>query len=84
MFSVWFFLIFAILMSGFFFPVANMPAWAQWLSAVDPMRYIMNVVRGVFLKGAGIADLWREIAVLVVMGIAVFSTAVLRFQKRVA
>jgi drug efflux transport system permease protein len=84
MFSVWFFMTFAILMSGFFYPVENMPRWAQWLSAVDPLRYTMNVVRGVFLKGAGIADLWREIAILIVMGVAVFSTAVLRFQKRVA
>jgi ABC-2 type transport system permease protein len=83
MFSVWFIMIFAILMSGFFYPIENMPAWAQMLSAMDPLRYTMNVVRGVFLKGAGFFDLWREIAVLVVMGTAVFSTAVMRFQKRV-
>jgi len=84
MFSVWFFMTFAILMSGFFYPIENMPTWAQWLSAVDPLRYTMNVVRGVFLRGAGITDLWKDIAVLIVMGTAVFSTAVLRFQKRVA
>jgi ABC-2 type transport system permease protein len=84
MFSVWFFMVFAILMSGFFYPVENMPGWAQMLSAIDPLRYTMNVVRGVFLKGAGLSDLWQEMAVLVVMGAAVFSTAVIRFQKRVA
>jgi ABC-2 type transport system permease protein len=84
MFSVWFFMTFAILMSGFFYPVENMPAWARMLSAVDPLRYTMNIVRGVFLKGAGIADLWPEVTTLLVMGTIVFSAAVMRFQKRVA
>lgn len=84
MFSVWFFMTFAILMSGFFYPIENMPGWAQALSAIDPLRYTMNVVRGVFLRGAGITDLWKEIVVLIVMGTAVFSTAVLRFQKRIS
>lgn len=84
MFSVWFFMTFAILMSGFFYPVENMPGWAQTLSAIDPLRYTMNVVRGVFLRGAGITDLWREVVILVVMGMAVFSAAVLRFQKRIS
>lgn len=84
MFSVWFIMVFAILMSGFFYPVENMPGWAQVLSSIDPLRYTMNVVRGVFLKGAGFSDLWREIAVLGVMGTAVFCAAVMRLQKRIA
>jgi ABC-2 type transport system permease protein len=84
MFSTWFVMVFAILMSGFFYPVENMPVWAQALSAIDPLRYTMNIVRGVFLKGAGFTDLWREFATLVVMGTAVFSIAVIRFQKRIS
>ncbi|HER19858.1 MAG TPA: ABC transporter permease, partial [Chromatiales bacterium] len=84
MFSVWFFMTFAILMSGFFYPIENMPTWAQWLSAVDPLRYTMYIVRGVFLRGAGFLDLWHELAVLAGFGLVVFTAAVQRFQKRIA
>lgn len=82
MLTVWFFLIFGILMSGFFYPVENMPEWAQWVAAANPMRYILAIVRGVFLKGAGFADLWRELLVLAAMGLLVFGTAAQRFEKR--
>lgn len=82
MFTVWFFLVFGILMSGFFFPIENMPDWAQAITIVDPLRYMMDLVRGVFLKGAGFADLWIDLLVLAGMGLAVFSAAMLRFRKR--
>lgn len=59
-----------------------MPRWAQLISAIDPLRCAMNLVRGVFLKAAGLSDLWREITVLLAMGVVVFSTAVMRLQKR--
>jgi hypothetical protein len=53
-----------ILLSGFLFPIANMPAWAQWLTYVLPTRYYMEIVRGVFLKGQGWGSfgrrLWRS------------------------
>ena len=84
MLTVWFFLVFGILMSGFFYPIENMPTWAQWVSAADPVRYIMNIVRGIFLKGAGFTDLWRDIAILAGMGLLVFGTAAQRFQKRLS
>jgi ABC-type multidrug transport system permease subunit len=84
MLTVWFFLVFGILMSGFFYPVENMPTWAQWISAADPVRYIMNIVRGIFLKGAGFSDLWRDITILAGMGLLVFGTAAQRFQKRLS
>lgn len=84
MLTVWFFLVFGILMSGFFYPVENMPIWAQWISAADPVRYIMNIVRGIFLRGAGFTDLWRDLLVLAGMGILVFGTAAGRFQKRLS
>jgi len=82
MFSVWFFLVFGILMSGFFYPIENMPAWAQELTRINPLRYMMNIVRGVFLKGAGFADLRHDLMMLTILGLAVFSAAVLRFRKR--
>lgn len=84
MFTVWFFLVFGIMTSGFFFPVENMPNWSLWLPAINPLRYMMDIIRGVFLKGAGFRDMGLELLILVVMGIGVFSAAILRFQKRIA
>jgi ABC-2 type transport system permease protein len=84
MLTVWFFLVFGILMSGFFYPVENMPQWAQWISAADPVRYIMNIVRGIFLKGAGFLDLWRGPAILTGIGLFVFGSAAQRFEKRLS
>lgn len=82
MFTVWFFLIFGILMSGFFYPIANMPRWAQLLTYANPMRYIMTIVRGVFLKGAGAGDLWTQIVALAGIGVVVFTGAVRNFAKQ--
>lgn len=82
MFTVWFFLIVGILMSGFFYPVANMPTWAQWLTYANPMRYIMDIVRGVFIRGSGAADLWPQISALAGLGLVVFTAAVRNFAKQ--
>ncbi|MDP2359967.1 MAG: ABC transporter permease [bacterium] len=84
MFTVWFFLVFAILLSGFFFPVANMPEALIWLTWLNPMRFIIEIVRGIFLKGSGAADLWPQLAMLALHGTAFFSLAIWRFRKRLA
>jgi len=84
MFTVWFFLVFGILMSGFFYPIANMPAWARLLTYANPMRYVMAIVRDIFLKGSGLADLWPQLAALGGLGALVFGAAVARFEKRTA
>ena len=81
MFSVWFYLVFAVLLSGFFFPVENMPTWARLLTWLDPMRFYMAIVRGVLLKGAGLLDLARELIVLGVMGVLGLGVAVLSFRR---
>lgn len=80
-FTVWFFLVFAIMLSGFFFPVQNMPDWARALTWLNPMRFFMAIVRGVLLRGAGLADLSREFLVLAAMGLAAFGTAVALFRR---
>jgi len=81
MFTVWFYLIFAVLLSGFFFPVENMPEWAQVLTWANPMRFFMNIVRGVLLKGAGLVDLARDLWVLAGMALLTLSAAVASFRK---
>ncbi len=84
MFYAWFFTIFALLTSGFFTPISNMPQSVQYLTYINPMRYFMVIVRGILMKGAGIADLWPNIVAIAVYGLAISTIAVSRFQKRTA
>lgn len=84
MFTVFFFLIFFIMTSGFFFPVENMPSWIYYLSYFNPMRYLMTIIRGIFLRGATLSDVLPSLLPLLAMGVAVFSLAVVRFRKRLA
>jgi len=69
------------MLSGFSFPIRNMPEGVQWLTYLDPVRYFMEIVRGIFLQGAGIATLWPQIAALAVFGVVVLWLSVQRFHK---
>ncbi|HKK68716.1 MAG TPA: ABC transporter permease, partial [Bacteroidales bacterium] len=82
MFVAWFFLIFIILMSGFFFPVDNMPVWLQRLTLLDPLRYYIECLRGIFLKGAGFRALLPQIGALAAYGVLIIVFASTSFQKR--
>ncbi len=70
-----------ILLSGFMFPVNSMPEIFQWLTLANPMRHYLEIVRGIFLKGAGIAPLWRQYTVLAVLGVSALTVAGGRFRK---
>ncbi|MCC7156841.1 MAG: ABC transporter permease, partial [Bryobacterales bacterium] len=72
----------AFMLSGFAFPLRNMPEVIQWLTYLNPLRYFMDIVRGVFLKGTGVAILWPQILALAVFGFAILFLSALRFQKR--
>ncbi len=74
----------AILLSGLIFPIANMPAFFQYLTLLNPLRYFVIVTQGIFLKGAGVALLWKEMASMTVLGLIMLTLAVLRFKKHVA
>lgn len=77
-----FFVIFpAMLLSGFAFPIENMPLPVQWLTLLNPLRYYMVIIRGIFLKGVGVAVLWQQMAALALIGVAVLLTAIRRFRK---
>jgi len=73
----------AILISGFIFPIANMPWWAQQLSYLTPVRYFVVIARGIYLKGNGLEVLWPQGLALLVLGACLFSAGVLLFKKRV-
>ena len=80
--STFMFLMPAVLFSGFAFPIHSMPQVFQYVSYVDPMRYFIEIVRGVFLKGSGLAILWPQMLALAIFGLVVLSLSVLRFRKR--
>ena len=59
-----------------------MPEIVQWVTYLNPMRYFMEVVRGIFLKGVGISILWPQILALAVLGTSILALSALRFKKR--
>jgi ABC-2 type transport system permease protein len=71
----------AFMLSGFNFPIANMPLPVQYLTYLNPMRYFMEIVRGVFLKGVGISVIWPQMTILAVYGIAILWLSTIRFHK---
>jgi ABC-2 type transport system permease protein len=73
----------SMLLSGFIFPIEAMPRPLQWLSYLIPLRYFLTIVRGIIIKGVGVDYLWPQILLLLALGLAVFTAAVLRFRKRI-
>jgi len=71
-----------VYLSGFVFPIENMPKLIQFTTYVIPLRYFMVIIRGIILKGIGFAELWQETFVLFMIGIIILYLSSLRFQKR--
>jgi ABC-2 type transport system permease protein len=82
MMTTFFFIVPFFMLSGFVFPIENMPVLVQWLTYLDPLRYMIVIIRGIFLKGVGMEVLWPQYLALVILGTAVFAGAVGRFRKR--
>jgi ABC-2 type transport system permease protein len=72
----------AFMLSGFAFPIQNMPVAVQYLSYLDPVRYFITIVRGIFLKGTGISVLWPQLGALLIYGTLILGASALRFHKR--
>jgi ABC-2 type transport system permease protein len=81
MVSAFFFLMPAIIFSGFSSPIASMPQWLQTISYIDPLRYFLVILRSVYLKGTGFDLLWPQMAALATLSLVILGTAVLRFSK---
>lgn len=73
----------SFLFSGFIYPIFTMPKFFQFYSAKIPTMYFINISRGVVMRGAGLVELWRDVAVLAVYTAVVLIIAVWRFQKRI-
>jgi ABC-2 type transport system permease protein len=71
-----------ILLSGFVFPLASMPWGVRWISYLLPLTYFLPIVRGIFLKGSAIGELWPQVAVLMGMAFVFVGLATSRFSKQ--
>ena len=72
-----------MLLSGFMFPVSSMPPVFRWITLANPIRHYLEIVRGIFLKGAGLGALWPQCLALLLIGTAILSFAATRFRKTV-
>lgn len=84
MFIAWFFAIFAILLSGFFIPIQNMPDWVQVVTYLNPLRYFIVIIREIYLKGTPLVYLLNETLAMGIFGLVTFTLASLRFHKRLS
>ena len=73
---------FVMLCSGAFARIENMPVIFQWASYVDPLRYLVEIIRGLTVKGVGLELLWRPIASLTVLTIVLYGLSVWRFRRQ--
>jgi ABC-2 type transport system permease protein len=80
--STFFFLVPMVYLSGFIFPIENMPTLIQWVTTLIPLRYFLVIVRGVFLKGVGMDVLWPQFAAMGAWGLTVVTLAAVRSRKR--
>ena len=80
--STFFFMNPAFILSGFAFPLENMPEWLQYLTYINPLRYFLLIIRGTFLKGVGLEILWPQMLALVILGGLMIALSSMRFRKR--
>ncbi|PKQ16301.1 MAG: ABC transporter permease [Actinobacteria bacterium HGW-Actinobacteria-7] len=73
-----------MILSGFMFPLEVLPKWLYAVTFVVPLRYILVVVRSVFLKGSGLAELWPQFAALTVFAVGIFALGLSRFHKQLS
>jgi ABC-2 type transport system permease protein len=83
MMSSFFFMMPAVLLSGFMFPIENMPTVIQYITYLNPLRYFFVIITGIFLKGTGLGILWPQMLALGTIGIVILTVSIFRFRKRI-
>ncbi len=71
-----------VFLSGFSFPIENMPVVIRTVTYIIPLRYFMTIIRGIVLKGIGFAELWKELLILTIMGIGILTLSIKGFRKK--
>lgn len=82
MMGSFFFFLPVFMLSGFAFPIRNMPIAVQYVTYWNPVRYFLEITRGVFLKGIGIEILWPQVLAMLALGLGMITLSALRFRKR--
>ena len=81
MFVMWFFMLVLILMSGLFTPIHSMPEWARWITRINPLRYFVEVMRTIYLRGGGFAELLPQLGALLAFAAVANIWAVKSYRK---
>jgi ABC-2 type transport system permease protein len=81
MFVTWFFMVIFILLSGLFTAIESMPLWVQYITYFNPIRYFIEVVRLVMLKGSGFSDISRQFIIISIFAVSINLLAVMRYKK---
>ena len=79
---MWFCILVFILMSGLFTPISSMPDWAQTLTYANPLRYFIEIMRMVYLKGSTLLDITPRLAVLSAMAVSLYIAAIVTYKKQ--
>ncbi|MEY4166397.1 MAG: hypothetical protein RIR52_221, partial [Acidobacteriota bacterium] len=72
----------SIFLSGYIFPIDTMPAFFRGISAILPTTYLIEIFRGIILRGAGFTALWRQTLILSFMGLLLISLSAVRFGRK--
>jgi len=80
--STFFFVMPAFILSGFAFPLENMPEWVQYITYISPLRYFLIIIRGIFLKGVGYEILYKQMVPLAFLGVLMIAISSFRLKKR--
>jgi ABC-2 type transport system permease protein len=80
--AIFFFMMPMMFFSGFIFPIENMPKIIQYISYFLPLRYYFVIIRGIYLKGTGIMELWDETGALLLFGILIMALSITKFNKK--
>lgn len=82
MFVMWFCMLVFILMSGLFTPIGSMPDWAQYITCINPLRYFMEIMRMVYLKGSTFTDILPQLLILTGFAVVLYTWAILSYRKQ--
>lgn len=82
MFVMWFCMLIFILMSGLFTPISSMPTWAQCITYANPLRYFMEIMRMVYLKGSSIGDIMSQLCRLGAFATGLYCWAIYSYRKQ--
>lgn len=83
LFFCWFSMLLFLMLSGLLTPIDNIPKAFRWLAAINPLRYLLAIIREIFLKGNGLAYFWKDILTMIGLGLITFLLSLSLFRRSV-